>query len=65
VLATQAVEVDDDRVKYVEAVKLLEIHKQAGFSFEEEDGVIIKQLIEVENCDRAKKMSWEQRNVYQ
>jgi hypothetical protein len=65
VLETQAVEVDDDRVKYVEAVKLLEIHKQAGFSFEEEDGVIIKQLIEVENCDRAKKMSWEQRNVYQ
>jgi hypothetical protein len=58
-------EANGDRDKVVEAAKLIAIQKQVGFSFEVEDEVIVNELIVQENCDRAKKMSWEQRMVDQ
>ncbi|MCH80896.1 hypothetical protein A2U01_0001672 [Trifolium medium] len=51
---------DEGREKLVETAKLLGIQK-VGFTFEEADGVTLKQLVDQERCDRAKKMEWEQR----
>jgi hypothetical protein len=62
VMETPAHNDEEDRVKVLEAAKLISIQKQVGFSFEAEDGETVKQLIVQENCDRAKKMEWEQRN---
>jgi hypothetical protein len=36
-----------------------------GFTFEVEEEVTIKQLVELEKCDRVKKMEWEQRECDQ
>jgi hypothetical protein len=51
----------DDRIKLLEAAKLLATQKQVGFTFEVDDGVTINELIQHEDCDRAKKVDWEQK----
>jgi hypothetical protein len=53
---------DGDCLLRTEAVKLLEIQKRVGFTFELADDETTNQLIEQENGDRAKKLLWEQRN---
>ncbi|MCH81494.1 RNA recognition motif [Trifolium medium] len=50
-----------EKEKLLEAAKLLSIQKEVGFSFEEAEDAAIKQLIDQERSDRAKKMAWEQR----
>ncbi|MCI38814.1 hypothetical protein A2U01_0060043 [Trifolium medium] len=52
---------DGEREKLVEAAKLLSIQKEVGFSFEDFDGVTLKQLVDQERSDRAKKREWEQK----
>ncbi|WJX73890.1 hypothetical protein P8452_57618 [Trifolium repens] len=52
---------EEDREKLIQAAKLLSIQRGVGFSFEIEDDLTLKQLVELEKCDRAKKMEWEQR----
>jgi hypothetical protein len=56
---------EDDREKVIQAAKLLSIQKGVGFSFEINEELIIKQLIELEKSDRVKRMAWEQREVDQ
>ncbi|MCI16348.1 hypothetical protein A2U01_0037490, partial [Trifolium medium] len=63
VLETPNADSQGDRAKVLEAAKLLNIQKQVGLSFDVVEGETIKQLIEQEECDRAKKMDWEQRTV--
>ncbi|WJX25913.1 hypothetical protein P8452_14901 [Trifolium repens] len=53
---------EGDRALVVEAAKLLQIQKEVGFSFEVVEDVTIKQLVEQEECDRAKKLAMEGRN---
>jgi hypothetical protein len=55
----------EDREKLIQAAKLLSIQRGVGFSFEINDDLTLKQLVELEKCDRVKKMEWEQREVYQ
>jgi hypothetical protein len=62
VLETPMPTIEADRAKLVEAAKLIEIQKLAGFTFEGKEDETTKLMIEQENCDRAKKMIWEQRN---
>jgi hypothetical protein len=50
-----------DRDKVIEAAKLLQIQKQVRFTFAVPEEETLKQLIEEEVSDRAKKMKWEQR----
>ncbi|PNX64006.1 hypothetical protein L195_g061905, partial [Trifolium pratense] len=50
-----------DKEKLIEAAKLLSIQKEVGFNFAEEEKLTLKQLVDHEGCDRAKKMEWEQR----
>jgi hypothetical protein len=57
--------IEDDRAKVVEAAKLLRIQKEVGFTFYVEDGEIVKELVQQEVCDQAKKMDWEEKNGYQ
>jgi hypothetical protein len=52
---------EEEKAKLVEAAKLLSIQREVGFTFEEPRGEIMKQLVDHENADRAKKMDWEQR----
>ncbi|WJX22504.1 hypothetical protein P8452_11802 [Trifolium repens] len=59
---TQNVSNEGDRALVVEAAKLLQIQKEVGFSFEVVEDVTIKQLVEQEECDRAKKLAMEGRN---
>ncbi|MCI57679.1 hypothetical protein A2U01_0078930, partial [Trifolium medium] len=47
--------------KMLEAAKLLSIQKEVGFPFDELDGVTLKQLVDQERNDRAKKMERERR----
>jgi hypothetical protein len=54
-----------EREKVIQAARLLSIQKEVGFNFEEHDEDTIKQLVEQEKCDRARKMEWEQREVDQ
>jgi hypothetical protein len=58
---SQIVEQDGERVKVLEAVKLLKTQREVGFSFEMEDDDIIKELVVKENDDRAKMMDGEQK----
>ncbi|WJX47283.1 hypothetical protein P8452_33994 [Trifolium repens] len=55
----------EDREKLIQDAKLLSIQRGVGFSFEINDDLTLKQLVELEKCDRVKKMEWEQREVYQ
>ncbi|GAU29496.1 hypothetical protein TSUD_360410 [Trifolium subterraneum] len=50
-----------DKEKLIEAAKLLSIQKAVGFSFEEAEDVTIRQLIDQERGDRAKKMEEEKK----
>jgi hypothetical protein len=50
-----------DKIKLIEAAKLLHIQKKVGFNFVERDGEVVKQLVEQEESDRVKKMEWEKR----
>jgi hypothetical protein len=52
---------EGDRALVVEAAKLLQIQKEVGFAFEVVEDVTIKQLVEQEECDRAKKLDVEGR----
>jgi hypothetical protein len=61
-LDTPPTEPAGDRIKVIEAAKLLAIQKEVGFSFEVEDGVTLNELTLHEDCDRIKKMEWEQKN---
>jgi hypothetical protein len=54
-----------EREEVIQAAKLLSLQKEVGFNFVDQDDVIIKQLVNEEKCDRAKKMEWEQREVDQ
>jgi hypothetical protein len=59
---TPSVAAEGDRVKVMEAAKLLAIQKETGFSFDVNDNVTIAQLIQQEVCDREKKVEWEIKN---
>jgi hypothetical protein len=59
---TPSVAAEGDRVKVMEAAKLLAIQKETGFSFDVNDNVTIAQLIQHEVCDREKKVEWEIKN---
>ncbi|MCI16668.1 hypothetical protein A2U01_0037812, partial [Trifolium medium] len=50
-----------EREKLLEAAKLFSIQKEVGFSFDELDGATLKQFMDQERNDRAKKMEREQR----
>jgi hypothetical protein len=50
---------DEDKVKLIEAAKLLKIQKEVGFNFVEATCETLKVLVEQENNDRTKKMVWE------
>jgi hypothetical protein len=56
---------EEDRDKVIQAAKLLSLQRGVGFTFEVEEEVTIKQLVELEKCDRVKKMEWEQRECDQ
>jgi hypothetical protein len=55
----------EEKGKLIEAAKLLNIQLEVGFNFEEASTQTLKYLVEQENCDRAKKMEWENRIVDQ
>jgi hypothetical protein len=61
VSGSQLVEQDGERVKVLEAARLLKTQKEVGFTFEMEDEDIIRELVVKENDDRAKMMDGEQK----
>jgi hypothetical protein len=52
---------DEEKEKLLEAAKLLSIQQEVGFTFEVPDDMTLKQLVDHERGDRAKKMDWERR----
>jgi hypothetical protein len=48
-----------------EASKLLSIQSQIVFCYKDQEGEVIKVLVDEESRDRLKKEEWEQRNSYQ
>jgi hypothetical protein len=52
---------DEEKEKLIEAAKLLSIQQEVGFTFEEPTDMTLKQLVDHERGDRAKKMEWERR----
>jgi hypothetical protein len=50
-----------EKEEVLQAAKLLSIQKDVGFNFEEPEEEIMKQLVDQELCDRAKKMELEKR----
>jgi hypothetical protein len=56
---------ENDRNKVLEAVKIMGIQNEVGFTFQVEDGDIVKQLIQHEHSDKNKKMDWDHQNVDQ
>jgi hypothetical protein len=57
----QLLEQNEERVKVLEAARLLKTQKEVGFTFEMEDEDIIRELVVKENDDRAKMMDGEQK----
>jgi hypothetical protein len=52
-------EEEGDREKIIQAAKLLSIQREVGFNFQQPEGDTLKQLVQEENVDRAKKTAWE------
>jgi hypothetical protein len=52
----------EEKDKFVEAAKLLSIQREVRFTFEEPTDDTLKQLVDQERCDRAKKLEWEQKD---